>query len=338
MKANKRLGKQTIKIAGDVKIINCASIVGRKEGTGPFGSKFDVVLEDGYWGEKSWEKAETKMQKEAIIKAVAKANKSIADINMIFAGDLLNQCIGTSFGIRDLEIPFYGLYGACSTMAESLSLGAMAIDGGFAENVVSGTSSHFCSAERQFRLPLEYGGQKTPTAQLTVTGCGMVVLSNEGSGPYITHITTGKIIDKGIKDAANMGAAMAPAAVDTLLAHFEDTNTPPNSYDAIFTGDLGQLGKDVVADLMKKNGITLNNYNDCGLMIYDNEKQDAHCGGSGCGCSAAILCGYILPEMAQKRLNKVLFIGTGALMSPTSTLQGESIPSIAHAVVIENTK
>ncbi len=332
----KKTGNQSYKIANDVVINGFAAIGGKTEGEGPLGTKFDALTDDGYFGEKTWEKAESKMQKEAITKAVAKSGKSISDIDIIFAGDLLNQCIGTSYGIRELEIPFYGLYGACSTMAESLSLGTMAIDGGFAKNVVCGTSSHFCSSERQFRMPIEYGGQRPFTAQLTATASGMAVLSDSGEGPYITAVTTGKIVDKGIKDGLNMGAAMAPAAVDTLLAHFEDTDTSPSSYDLIVTGDLGELGKSIVIDLMEKNGVKMKNYNDCGVMLYDNKRQDAHSGASGCGCSAAVLCTHILPEMLAQRLNKVLFIGTGALMSPTSIQQGESIPSIAHAVVISN--
>ena len=255
-------------------------------------------------------------------------------MDAIFAGDLLNQCIGSSYGLRELEIPFYGLYGACSTMAESLSLGSILIDGGFASNVVCGTSSHFCSSERQFRMPLEYGGQRPFTAQSTATASGMTVLSEKGEGPYITAVTTGKIVDKGIKDGLNMGAAMAPAAVDTLLAHFEDFDISPSHYDLIVTGDLGKVGHSIVLDLMEKNGIKMKNYNDCGMMLYDLEKQDVHAGGSGCGCSAAVLCAQILPDMKKGRLNKVLFIGTGALMSPVSIQQGESIPGIAHAVVI----
>lgn len=332
----KKTGKQSYKIANDVIINGFAAIGGKKEGEGPLGPKFDALTDDGYFGEKTWEKAESKMQKEAVTKAVAKSGKSISDIDIIFAGDLLNQCIGTSYGIRELEIPFYGLYGACSTMAESLSLGAMAIDGGFAKNVVCGTSSHFCSSERQFRMPIEYGGQRPFSSQLTATASGMAVLSDGGEGPHITAVTTGKIVDKGIKDGLNMGAAMAPAAVDTLLAHFEDTDTSPSSYDLIVTGDLGELGKSIVIDLMEKNGVKMKNYNDCGVMLYDIKGQDAHSGASGCGCSAAVLCTHILPEMLAQRLNKVLFIGTGALMSPTSIQQGESIPSIAHAVVISN--
>ncbi|MEE1042839.1 MAG: stage V sporulation protein AD [Clostridia bacterium] len=336
MKNAKKLGKQSYNITSCVSIQGYACVGGKKESEGPFGPNFDIITDDGYFGEKTWEKAESKMQKEAVIKAVSKSGKSISDIDTIFAGDLLNQCIGSSYGLRELEIPFYGLYGACSTMAESLSMGAIMIDGGFASNVVCGTSSHFCSSERQFRMPLEYGGQRPFTAQCTATASGMAVLSNNGNGPYITHITTGKITDKGIKDGLNMGAAMAPAAVDTLLAHFEDLQIAPSYYDLIVTGDLGKVGYSIVMDLMAKNGVKMNNYNDCGIMLYNNEKQDTHAGGSGCGCSAAVLCAHLLPEMEKGRLNKILFIGTGALMSPTSIQQGESIPGIAHAVVISN--
>ena len=336
MRNTKKMGKQSYNITGCVSIEGYACVGGKKESEGPLGPYFDITNDDGYFGEKTWEKAESKMQKEAITKAVSKSKKSLSDIDMIFAGDLLNQCIGSSYGLRELEIPFYGLYGACSTMAESLSLGSLVIDGGFAENVVCGTSSHFCSSERQFRMPLEYGGQRPFTAQCTATASGMVVLSNNGNGPYITGITTGKIVDKGIKDGLNMGAAMAPAAVDTLINHFMDFNTSPSDYDLIATGDLGKLGHSIVVDLMEKNGIKMKNYNDCGMMLYDLEKQDVHAGGSGCGCSAAVLCAHVLPEMKKGRMKKVLFIGTGALMSPVSIQQGESIPGIAHAVVISN--
>jgi stage V sporulation protein AD len=339
MLAQKKLGGQSIRFAGDVKIIGGASVAGKKEGEGPLGAAFDVVLEEGHWGEKSWEMAEVKMQKEAITRAVANAGKAMTDIHMIFAGDLINQCLCSSFGSRGLGVPFFGLFGACSTMALSLAAGAMAIDGGFAENVVCGTSSHFASAERQFRLPMEYGGQRPYTAQWTVTGAGMTVLSNAGEGQYITEVTAGIITDKGVKDANNMGAAMAPAAVSTLIAHFNDTNRTPAYYDLIVTGDLGKVGSGIVRDLMDKNGFDLGaGYNDCGLMIFDPAKQDVHAGGSGCGCSAAVLCGHILKQMQSGTYRKVLFVGTGALLSPTSVQQGESIPAIAHAVAISNTK
>ncbi len=332
----KKQGKQTVLITNDVKIISSGTVAGQNEQKGPLADRFDIVMPDGYFGEKSWEKAETKMQREAAKAAIEKAGLNTSDIDIAFSGDLLNQCTGTSYGMRDLNIPFYGLFGACSTMALSLSLGAMIIDGGGARYTLCGTSSHFCSSEKQFRMPLGYGGQRPPTAQRTVTGSGMAVLSDKGTGPRITAITTGKIVDNGIKDGMNMGAAMAPAAVDTLIAHFNDTNTKPSDYDLIVSGDLGQLGYDIVCDFMGKKGYDMKNYNDCGLIIYNNEKQDTHCGGSGCGCSALVLCSYLLDLLKEHSLNKILFMGTGALMSPTSTQQGESIPSIAHAVVIEN--
>lgn len=335
---NKRIGKQTVKLKNPVSIISSANVVGKKEGEGPLHQYFDVIMDDSAWGEKSWEKAESKMQNESVARAIQKANLTPDDIDYILAGDLLNQCISSSFALRDLSIPFFGVYGACSTMAETISLGSMLIDGGYAENISAVTSSHFCTAERQYRQPLEYGGQRTPTAQWTVTGSGSVVLSKNGQGPYITHITTGKIIDMGIKDANNMGAAMAPAAVDTLITHFKDTNFTPNDYDIILTGDLGILGKDIMIDLMMHEGYDLrDNYDDCGCLIFDAESQDTHAGGSGCGCGAVTLTGFVLKLMREKKLNRVLFMATGALLSPTSTLQGESIPSVAHAISISNT-
>lgn len=337
MKCKNKIGTQTVNISNVVKIISSATVAGTTEQQGKLKGKFDILMDDGYFGEKTWEKAETKMQQEAAKCAVQKANLSLTDIDIAFSGDLLNQCTGTGYGMRDLQVPFYGLFGACSTMALSLSLGAMIIDGGFAKYTLCGTSSHFCSAEKQFRMPLAYGGQRPPTAQRTVTGSGMVILSNEGKGPYITQITTGKIVDKGIKDATNMGPAMAPAATDTLITHFNDTGTTPKDYDLIVTGDLGELGYEIVCDNLLKANYDISNYNDCGRMIFE-KSQDTHCGGSGCGCSALVLCASLLKQMAKKDLNKILFIGTGALMSPLSTQQGESIPSIAHAVVISNTE
>lgn len=334
--AQKRLGKQTVKLTNPPSIVGCASIVGPKEGQGPLRDYFDNILEDEEWGEKSWEKSEAKIVKEATSLAIKKSNLTINDMNYIFSGDLLNQCISSSYGLRELEIPFFGLYGACSTCAEGLSLASLMIDGGFADNTVAVTSSHFCSAERQFRLPLEQGGQRPLTSQWTVTGGGAFVLSNKGNGPYITHITTGKIIDLGINDTNNMGAAMAPAAADTIYTHFEDTGMIPSDYDLIVTGDLASVGKIITQDLLQKNQCNIKDqYNDCGIMIFDNKSQDTHAGGSGCGCSAAVLAGYIYSEMMKGNINKVLFVGTGVLFSPTSVLQGETIPCIAHAVTIQ---
>jgi len=334
--SNKRNGNQTVKLQTPPSIVSSACIVGPKEGQGPLRLYFDEIIEDEMWGEKSWEKAESKLIRETFAMILHKGSKLPDQVNYVIAGDLLNQCIAATFGLRESGIPFFGIYGACSTMAESMSLGSMLIDGGFADNVVCMTSSHFCSAERQFRLPLEQGSQRTPTAQWTVTGAGGVLLSNEGTGPYITYVTTGKIVDMGIKDANNMGGAMAPAAVDTILTHFKNTGLEPEYYDLIVTGDLGMVGKEICEELLQQNGYDISSrYNDCGLMIYDMEKQDVHAGGSGCGCSATVLSGYILNEIRKGNLNNVLFVATGALLSTTSTQQGESIPSIAHAVSIQ---
>lgn len=335
---SKRLGKQTVRMQNGVGIAGYASVAGKKEGEGPLRRYFDILMEDAEWGEKTWEKTESKMQKSAVAHAVEKAGINLSDINYIFAGDLLNQCIGSSFGLRELEIPFLGVYGACSTMAETLGLAAMTVDGGFADCSAAVTSSHFCTAERQYRTPLEYGGQRTPTAQWTVTGAGALILSKSGGAPYVTHFTAGKIVDLGITDANNMGAAMAPAAADTLLAHFKDTGNRPEDYDLILSGDLGEVGRSILVDMMNDEGYDIaENYNDCGCMIFDGKKQDTHAGGSGCGCGASTLCGYVMNRMKAGELNRVLFMATGALLSPTSTLQGESIPSVAHAVVISNT-
>ncbi len=332
---NKRLGKQTVEMASPVNIVATASVVGQKESKGPLGEYFDIIMEDAEWGEETWEKTESKMQKHAVIRALEKGGIDAVDINYIFAGDLLNQCISSTFGLAEFGIPFLGVYGACSTMAETIGLSAMAIDGGFADFAAAVTSSHFCTAERQYRNPLEYGGQRTPTAQWTVTGSGAAILSNKGEGPFVTHFTSGKIVDFGIKDANNMGAAMAPAAADTLAAHFKDTGRSPEFYDLILSGDLGTVGSSVLVDLLRDDGIDISgNYDDCGCMIFDIEKQDMHAGGSGCGCLASVLCGYIMDRIRSGELKNVLFMGTGALLSTTSTLQGGTIPSVAHAVAI----
>lgn len=331
----KRIGKQTVRFDKKVYIKGSAAICGTKENEGPIGNDFDIIMPDAEWNEETWEKTESKMQREAVKLAVQKAGLNLSDIEYIFAGDLLNQCIGAGFGLREFDIPFFGVYGACSTMIESLSLSAAMIDGGFADNTAAVTSSHFCTAERQYRTPLAYGGQRTPTAQWTVTGAGALVLSSNGTGPYITEITTGKICDMGVKDANNMGGAMAPAAYDTLLAHFKDSGKKPSDYDLILTGDLGKVGREILIELIAKDGYDISkNYNDCGCMIYDLQEQDVHAGGSGCGCIASVLCGHILKRMNNGELKNVLAIGTGALLSPTSSLQGESVPGIAHAAAI----
>lgn len=332
-----RLGKQTVFFKQPPSIISSATIVGKKEGEGPLSESFDKIEDDSYVGQSSFEKAESLFLTNTINAALSKASLSSEQIDVVLAGDLLNQCVGTAYGLRDLAIPFIGLYGACSTMAESLMVAAMLVDGGFATTAIAATGSHFCSAERQFRLPLEYGGQRPPSAQWTVTGSGAAIVG-EGSPIKITYATIGKIVDMGIKDIANMGAAMAPAFVDTIKTHFEDLQRSPKDYDLILSGDLGHIGRALAVDLLKADGIDISeNYNDCGCMIFDKERQDVHSGGSGCGCAASVFCGHILNELRLGNLKRVLFAATGALMSPTTTYQGESIPSISHAVVIENT-
>lgn len=333
------MGLQTVKLENPPSIFSNYSIVGPKEGQGPLKKYFDMIIEDDLWGEDSFEKAERKIQEECIKGAINKAGLSDKDMDYLISGDLLNQIVASGYAARQLGIPFFGLYGACSTMTESLSLGAMLIDGGFADKLVCATSSHFSTAERQFRFPLEYGSQRKFSAQWTVTGAGATVLSKDGIGPFVKYITSGKIIDAGIKDASNMGAAMAPAAMDTLIHHFQDTGFSPKDYDLIITGDLGYVGKDIVLDMMKKEGYDLKGlYTDCGVEIYNQNEQDTHAGGSGCGCSATVFNGYILEQMKKGNLNRVLFMATGALHSTMITQQGESIPCIAHAVTIENEK
>lgn len=336
MSTSRKLGRQTAKIE-NVEILSYAAIVGEKEGQGPLADCFDIVLPNNEWNEKTWEKTESKMQREAAKLAATKANINLEDIDRIFSGDLLNQCISAGFGLRELEIPFLGIYGACSTMIEGISLASMLIDGGYAEIAEAVTSSHFCTAERQYRNPLEYGGQRTPSAQWTVTGAGAAILQKStGKSPIrVTHITTGKIVDKGIKDANNMGGAMAPAAYDTIKAHFNETGFSPKDYDLIVTGDLGKIGAEILVELLQIDGIDISkNYKDCGCMIYDIDAQDVHAGGSGCGCIGSVLCGHLLKEVESGRIKSLLAVGTGALLSQTSSLQGETVPGIAHAVAL----
>ena len=337
--ALKKLGAQTVKLKNPPSIVSSYTIVGPKEGQGPLKKYFDLILDDDLWGQESWEKAESKIQEECIKAAISAGGLSSSEIDYLIAGDLLNQIIASGYSARQLGIPYFGLYGACSTMTESLSLGSMLIDGGFGDKIMCATSSHFSTAERQFRFPLEYGNQRKPSAQWTVTGSGATLLSSMGTGPFVKYITTGKIIDPGIKDATNMGAAMAPAAIDTLINHFQDTGFDPSYYDLIISGDLGYVGKSIVIDMMKDKGYDLSkNYTDCGVEIYNKVEQDTHAGGSGCGCSGSVFNGYILKEMARGKFNKVLLMSTGALHSTMMTQQGESIPGIAHAVTIENKK
>ena len=334
--AHKRLGKSSIAFDNPPSITASSSVAGVKEGEGPLRNCYDEILNDDLYEEKTWEKAESKLQKSAVYHLLRKADMKADAVDYIFAGDLLNQCTGSHYAMKDMGIPFFGLYGACSTMAESSSLAAMAIDGGYADNCIAITSSHFCSSEKQYRFPLEYGGQRPPTSQWTVTGSGALMISSHGNGPYITHATTGKIIDMGISDANNMGAAMAPAAVDTITAHFKDTGFSPSDYDMIITGDLAQIGSDITRDLLCSSGFDVaKNYFDCGNLVFDAQAQDVHSGGSGCGCSAIVFCGHIMDKIKKGELERVLFVGTGALMSPLNLLQGENIPGIAHAITVQ---
>ena len=333
-----RQGKYTLKLTSQPSIIGNAAVAGKTEGEGPLKNEFDRVFSDDTLGESSFEKAESALQREAILRALDKAEKTPSDIDYILAGDLLNQCIGTSFGIREFGIPFLGLYGACSTMALSLGLASVLVEAQAAQTAIASTSSHYCSAERQFRQPLEYGGQRPQTAQRTATAAGASVVSAHcPNKPSVSAVTFGKIMDLGIKDSNNMGAAMAPAASETIFAFFDDTATMPDDYDLILTGDLGKVGASLLLDLLKKDhGIDLRGHHaDCGLLLYDAEKQDVHAGGSGCGCAGSVFNSYILHRLQSGELKRVLLVATGALMSATSALQGESIPSIAHAVLVE---
>ena len=333
------IGTQTMKFNVPVAVACGAAVGGKKEGEGPLRERFDQICSDSYFGQKSWEKAESIMLKQCFDALCAKSKLPPDRLQYLLAGDLQSQCTGSAFAARDSAVPYFGLYGACSTMGESMSLGAILIESGAADAVCAMTSSHFCSAERQFRLPLEYGGQRTPTAQWTATAAGAVLLRRGVPGPRITHITTGKIVDAGITDANNMGAAMAPAAWDTLKAHFADTGRSPDYYDAVITGDLGHFGHDILADLAHAEGTEFPNiFTDCGILLYSPKTQDVHSGGSGCGCSAGVFAGHILKCMQERLWNRVLFAPTGALMSTVTAQQGESIPGICHALAIENTE
>ena len=335
MDLNKRMGQQTVCLQTPPSVLSFACIGGKMESEGPLAQYFDELCQDPYFGETTWEKGESAMQRRVLSRALQKANLESKDLDYILAGDLLNQCIGTSYSLRSFPVSFYGLYGACSTMGESLSLAAMLIDGGFAVHAAAMTSSHFCTAERQYRMPVPYGSQRAPTAQWTATASGCTILGPDGPGPYITHITCGKIVDKGIRDANNMGAAMAPAAYDTLSAFFRDTHTLPSDYDLILTGDLGELGHAIVQDFFQQDGIDMTkNYLDCGMLLYDLKRQDMHAGASGCGCSASVLNGYLLSGLRAGKWKRIVFAPTGALHSPTASFQGESIPGICHALCL----
>ncbi len=332
-----QVGKQSIQFEEAPYILGSASIVGKKEGEGPLGDYFDVVGQDDKFGQDTWEEAESTLQKEAFQMAVGKAGLKKEDIRYLFSGDLLGQNIATSFGLMDYQVPLFGLYGACSTCGEALSLGAMCVAAGYADYVVSMTSSHFASAEKQFRFPLEYANQRPLSATWTVTGSGAYVLGKKRSKARITGITTGKIVDYGIKDSMNMGAAMAPAAADTICRHLSDFGRTPEDYDKIITGDLGTIGQEILCDLAKQQGYDISLvHTDCGIEIYDGKKQGTGAGGSGCGCSAATLSAYFLKMVQEGKYKKILFVPTGALLSTVSFNEGMTVPGIAHAVVIEH--
>lgn len=327
---------QTITFKNSPCFLETACCVGKKEGDGPLKPYYDKIFTDAHLGEDSWEKAESAFQKTAIQILFEKSGYSPSDVGLIYGGDLLNQCIGSNYGLLNFNIPFFGLYGACSTFIEGSILASMAVDGGFTEKAIAVTSSHFCSSERQFRFPLEYGGQRTPTAQWTVTGSGAALIGKGGT-IKITHATVGKIVDYGISDVNNMGAAMAPAAIDTIVRHFNDRNLPSDYFDMVVTGDLGYVGRQITEEQLIKQGVDVSKtrYIDCGEQIFDREKQDVHAGGSGCGCVASVFCGWLYTMLKSKKTKKILVAATGALMSPTTCFQGEAIPGISHCIAIE---
>ena len=347
MNEKKMVGKRSVLFSRPPIIIGAGSVAGEKEGNGAFGKCFDMVEEDPLFGGKTWEEAESKMQQLATRIALRKAGLEPQEIRYLVAGDLLGQLIATSFGIMNFNIPMFGVYGACSTMGESLAIGAMLVDGEFADYVVALTSSHFASAEKQFRYPLAYGSQRPYSATWTVTGSGAVVLASsrakwkrkETGYVEVTGITTGTITDYGIKDSMNMGACMAPAAAELITANYSDFEIKDDYYDMIITGDLGDIGRTILLDLLREKGINISDiYTDCGLQIYDCKKQNTMSGGSGCGCSAVVLEAYVLKRMRSGEIKRVLFVPTGALLSQVSFNEGRSVPGIAHGVVLEAVK
>ena len=333
---NRQIGKQSLQFAEAPYIISSANIVGTKEGDGPLKEYFDVIGQDDKFGQNTWEEAESTLQKEAFTMAVGKAGKEVKDIRYLFSGDLLGQTIATSFGLMDFKVPLFGLYGACSTCGEALSLGAMCVAGDYADCVAAVTSSHFASAEKQFRFPLEYANQRPLSSTWTVTGSAAFLLSREKSQVRIPEITTGVIEDYGIKDSMNMGAAMAPAARSVIRQHLKDFGRKPEYYDKIITGDLGMVGKESLIKLLKEDRYDISDvHTDCGIEIFDSERQGTGAGGSGCGCSAVTLSGYFLPKLKSGEWKRILFVPTGALLSTVSFNEGMTVPGIAHAVVIE---
>ena len=331
---SKRVGAATILMENKISVTSFSAVGGKKEGEGPMRYCFDYIDSDDRFGQNSFEEAESAMQGIAMQNMLEKREIEPGELSMMFGGDLLNQCIGTSFGVFDFKVPYIGIYGACSTMSEGLMLAAMSVDSGAGDRVAAITSSHFCTAERQYRMPLDYGGQRTPTSQWTATASGALLVEKGQKPPYVRAVTVGRMEDKGIKDANNMGAAMAPAAYSTIKRFFEDTCTEPGQFDRIVTGDLGSVGSRILCELLHRDGIEIyDRHLDCGRMIY-SEEQDVHAGGSGCGCAASMLCGYFLPQIRDGSLKNILFAATGALLSPTSTMQGKSIPGISHLVWI----
>ena len=332
----KKTGR-VVHFARGISVLSCGAVGGKQEGEGPLGRHFDRIDIDSFCGCQTWEQAESELQRRALETALEKGGMTETDVDAVLTGDLLNQCVGGSFALRNEPLAVAGLYSACATMGEGLVLSSLLIAGGALRSAAVMASSHFCAAERQYRMPLPYGSQRSPTAQWTATAAGCCILGREGDGPYVTHTVLGRIVDMGITDATNMGAAMAPAAIDTLTALFRDTKTRPQDYDLIVTGDLGKIGHSIVADLMGRDGFLMDErYTDCGLLLYDRKKQDMHAGGSGAGCSASVLCAYLLRGMAAGRWQRIIFAPTGALLSPTTTFQKQSIPAVCHAVVLSN--
>ena len=343
---NKRLGRQTVAFTNPPAVAAGSCVVGQKEGEGPLRKWFDYISDDSYFGQSSWEKAESVMLSKCFALCCDKAKIPPSDIQYLFAGDLLGQSMASSFGLASYEIPYFGVYGACSTCGESLSLGAMTIGGGFATQVVCVTSSHFASAEKQFRFPLEYANQRPVSATWTVTGAGAFILASakkqkdektENALAKIAGVTTGKIVDYGIKDSMNMGAVMAPAAAELIAQNLTDFDRQPEDYDAIVTGDLGEVGHEILIDLLNKKGYDISKvHQDCGMLIYDNKTQGTGSGGSGCGCAASTLSAHYLPRLQDGTMKRILFVPTGALLSTVSFNEGQSIPGIAHGVVLES--
>ena len=326
--------KRIIKL-NNVAISEAASVVGKHEALGPMGDSFDFRDTTDKFGADTWEQAESAMQKKAFELLMKKTSLAEQDFGAMYAGDLQNQCVGSSYGLMEFDVPYLGLYGACSTAAEGLMLAAMTVSAGYFERCAAVTSSHFLAAERQYRSPIEYGAQRSPTAQWTVTGAAAFCVEKSGAA-VISEVMPGIVIEKGINDSSNMGAAMAPAAADTFLSYFRESRLKPSDFDAIITGDLGFEGGSVLCELLHAEGLDIHaQYNDCGVLIYDRIKQDKHAGGSGCGCSAVVLAAYFLEQIKSGRIKNMLFVGTGAMMSPSSIQQGLAIPAVAHLIRIE---